>query len=367
MNSYTATITETGTVTNSVCPPCMHLSHQAYYSLLTATATSPTSPPTCPASQTSCSGNCLDLSTDINNCGTCGNICPSTNGQAICSAGTCLIACKPGFINCSGNPATGCETDASNSPTNCGTCGNTCQASPNAGSSICLAGACTPVCQPGFANCDGNPVNGCEVNPFIDPRNCGMCGNVCQQSPNAYPTCSAGTCTPVCQPGYANCDGNLANGCEVNTFIDLGNCGGCGRSCPPTGAHSSWICQSGNCGLICQPGYLNCDNNLLNGCEVDPRTDPINCGGCGNVCPSINGVASCNGGVCYIACNAGFANCDGLASNGCETNLANSLSNCGVCGNRCLAPPGSFASCRSGACALITPAAPPTPATPVTP
>jgi hypothetical protein len=45
-------------------------------------------------------------------------------------------------------------------------------------------------------------------------------------------TCSAQEqCTFTCQPGYADCDGNPANGCEVNTTDDANNCGACGHGC----------------------------------------------------------------------------------------------------------------------------------------
>ncbi len=49
-----------------------------------------------------------------------------------------------------------------------------------------------PVCPAGFADCDGNPVNGCEVNLKTNQRNCGACGISC---PDGY-HCENGTCVP---------------------------------------------------------------------------------------------------------------------------------------------------------------------------
>jgi beta-glucanase (GH16 family) len=46
------------------------------------------------------------------------------------------------------------------------------------------------------------------------------------------------------------------------------------------------------------------------------------------------------------ACAAGYMNCDGAASNGCETALFNDASNCGACGAAC--PSGQ--DCNAGAC-----------------
>ncbi len=47
---------------------------------------------------------------------------------------------------------------------------------------------------------------------------------------------------PFCSLGTADCDGDSANGCEVNTNTDSNNCGSCGNKCPP-GTH----CVNGSC------------------------------------------------------------------------------------------------------------------------
>jgi hypothetical protein len=44
-------------------------------------------------------------------------------------------------------------------------------------------------CNPGFASCDGNAANGCET-PITTDTNCGACGIAC--APNAH--CSRGLC-----------------------------------------------------------------------------------------------------------------------------------------------------------------------------
>jgi hypothetical protein len=46
----------------------------------------------------------------------------------------------------------------------CGACGNNCTALPSITSATCSSGACViGGCQPGFGNCDGQSVDGCEV------------------------------------------------------------------------------------------------------------------------------------------------------------------------------------------------------------
>src|SRR6185437_11516922 len=112
---------------------------------------------------------------------------------------------------------------------NCGGCGNVCSAAH--GTPACFEGVCgIAVCDAGYADCDGDPANGCEVDTGTDASNCGACGNVCKVS-NGMGTCSGGTCTTaMCDAGYADCDGNPANGCETNVASDVNNCGSCGHA-----------------------------------------------------------------------------------------------------------------------------------------
>jgi len=84
--------------------------------------------------------------------------------------------------------------------------------------SSCVEGpAYTTPCAMGYADCDGNPANGCEVNLTEDANHCGACGTSCQAQGNAAGVCVAGTCGNACPVGRYDCDGNLANGCESTT------------------------------------------------------------------------------------------------------------------------------------------------------
>jgi len=178
-------------------------------------------------------------------------------------------------------------------PNNCGTCGTVCSfanATGTCASGVCQVGSCNA----GFANCDGNGANGCEINTATSVNNCGACGNVCSFA-NATATCAGGACSiGSCNPGFANCDGNSANGCEINTATSVNNCGACGNVC--TFANGSGGCFSGTCQLlVCNAGFANCDGNSANGCETNTNTSANNCGACGNVC---GGGQTCVGGVC---------------------------------------------------------------------
>jgi len=202
---------------------------------------------TCPAGQSMCSGACSTLNSDNNNCGTCGHAC---GAGAVCSAGVCT--CSAGQVACQGGVCSNLSTDTHN----CGACGTVCNTA-NAVSS-CTAGTCTiSTCNAGFANCDGSPANGCETNTQSNTNNCGACGVVCS-SANAVSSCTAGACNiSTCNTGFANCDQNAANGCEINTNTDTHNCGACGTVCPGT-SNGTPACLAGTCGIHCNFGFHDC-------------------------------------------------------------------------------------------------------------
>lgn len=67
----------------------------------------------CPAGQDCCDSMCFDLQSDLNNCGVCGNSCPDhPNTEEACNTGQCAVAsCDVGYADCNLNPADGCEVD----------------------------------------------------------------------------------------------------------------------------------------------------------------------------------------------------------------------------------------------------------------
>lgn len=76
------------------------------------------------------------------------------------------------------------------------------------------------------------------------------------------------------------------------------------------------------------------------GCSMDLQTDPMNCGECGRRCALANATARCVAGECAIAAcvrveGQDFADCDGIAANGCEANRQSDVNSCGVCGRVC--------------------------------
>ena len=97
-----------------------------------------------------------------------------------------------------------------------------------------------------------------------------------------------------------------------------------------------------SCQVSCQPPLTACGGVCTN-----LRTDPKNCGACGNVCSLPNATAFCSSGLCWVeTCNFGWGDCDGVFWNGCETNLLTNAKNCGACFIACQ----GGTACYSGQC-----------------
>jgi hypothetical protein len=136
-------------------------------------------------------------------------------------------------------------------------------------------------------------------------------------------------CPGGCPPGQTNCGGT---GICTDIKTDPNNCGACGNVC------TTGICQNGTCGCA-TPGLTYC-----NGTCVNLISDSNNCGSCGNVCPPGQ---SCSNGKC---CATGLSNCSGAC-----VNLSNDVNHCGNCQTAC--PQGS--NCVSGRCVSPPPRCPP--------
>lgn len=302
---------------------------------------------TCVPGWGDCDGNAangceVELSTAAANCGACGTVCPGGAG-ARCSNGFCSeCSCSAGTANCNADCSDSCETNIASDLANCGACGRTCTLAH--ATAACTAGACAVArCEPGWGDCDGNPANGCEVDLTRDGNHCGACGRSC----GAGSLCAAGTCeAAMCNASIRDCDGSAANGCETDVSVDPRNCGACGRACRTAPNEQSTCSAGGLCGLTCNPGWGDCDGNVTNGCETDLVNDPTHCGSCTHACTVAHAKAACGpGGSCVIGrCDTGWRKC----SRGCV-----GLYDATACGPSCTAcptPPHAVATCDSNYC-----------------
>jgi hypothetical protein len=337
-----------GICCNSGCNgPCQSCS--------TGTCTNKASGVTC--GESTCSGGILTTAPTCDGMGTCTAgvtmSCSAANGQEACVAGQCVLtSCNPGFANCNGNPQDGCETNIATDKVHCGGCSLACVGAN--GQESCVGGQCViSTCNPGFADCDGITQNGCEANIATDKVHCGGCNLACVGA-NGQESCVGGQCViSTCNPGFADCDGITQNGCEANIATDKVHCGGCNLAC--VGANGQESCVGGQCVIgTCNPGFADCDGITQNGCEANIATDKVHCGGCNLACVGANGQESCVGGQCVIGtCNPGFADCDGITQNGCEANIATDKVHCGGCNLACVGANGQE-SCVGGQCVIST-------------
>jgi hypothetical protein len=234
----------------------------------------------CPAPN-ACGNECVDKTTDPNNCGACNNKCAS---GAMCVASQCV--CAPNAMVCNGQCV-----DTMTDPSNCNGCGNVC-----ATGYMCQAGACT---------CLKTSCNGACVDTTSDATHCGNCATVCP--PGA--ACQNSKC--VCPQGLTPCGGAC-----VNTLTDPKNCGACGTNCA---ACNNGTCIVSNCDvsdlLIVQDLSGSMTTNDVGGTRWDAARSGINAflanpqsAGFGvgigyyPVGPACVTSADCTGG---IACTAG--------------------------------------------------------------
>jgi hypothetical protein len=287
-----------------------------------------------------------DTANDPTQCGMCGHQCITPNAMPGCKSGACTIAmCDPTWDDCNNDPTDGCEASLQNDSKNCGKCGTKCPQFET-----CVAGKCTLSCPDGKGDCNNDPADGCETD-LGTSQNCSMCGDKCDLA-HANAKCAGGKCAiDKCDPGWADCDNNPANGCESDTQGSAMTCGGCGKTCP-AGGNGTPVCDKGKCAINCNAGFGNCDGNLQNGCETDTSTSNTDCGACNQPCSPANGTGQCASGMCMVTgCTGTFKDCNGDPSDGCEADLTSNVGNCGMCGNKC-----SFAnagaSCQNSMCVL---------------
>ncbi|MDQ3033861.1 MAG: MopE-related protein, partial [Myxococcota bacterium] len=148
----------------------------------------------------------------------------------------------------------------------------------------CSMGSCAiDECGRGWRDCNATVPDGCEISIATDAANCGACGTACPGGTRALAACTVGRCTLACEDGYGDCNGLTSDGCESDIYSDIFHCGTCGRVCSNR-PNATRDCRLGACVADCNAGYENCDGDITDGCEVVIGRDPLNCGMCGMAC-----------------------------------------------------------------------------------
>jgi hypothetical protein len=264
----------------------------------------------CSAGLTECSGICVDLDSDHENCGGCGNACDPAE---VCFEGGCSLECPSGLENCSG----GC-VDLDEDVSNCGACGRECEGGEHA-DPVCVSGVCEAACHAGWCDPDGD----------------GDCDTACSSD------------TEVCNGADDDGDGLVDEDFDcIRGEVENDDCEACGTRSRTCSSSCTWGSWSACVDTGCMPGTTqNCGT-----CGYQTCNESCEWGSCGNVglemwqrCNDC-GVQYCNGsGTAWGACTGPFDACP--SGETCNTS--------GECVAPCTADFGACSSdseCCSGTC-----------------
>jgi len=284
------------------------------------------------------------------------------------ATGTCQFTCAAGYQDCDGNPQNGCEKPISNTSCGCVDCtklpGTPAQSlNPNNGlfavsTSTCNVATqqCTVPCNDTLcSNDDNNWLNGCEVakaygtprgSTAIGPFNCNIWAQqpilakkqhidvtklgliFCEGRTNAV---DAGTCSyqAACLTrsnggfnDYQDCNGDPRDGCEdTQRWCQRG----ASAAANPLGTMSDLCSKATN--YFIDPLGFDIRGQLVNGGVTRdiPSFDCFNLGAANNVNTTAvfpycdrDATHLDTRGDCVFVCNAGYADCNGRAIDGCE-------------------------------------------------
>ncbi len=280
----------------------------------------------CEGDLTCCAEACVDTDASTTNCGACGADCAvviQNAAGAQCDFGSCdYTSCLAGFLDCNDDRSDGCETEVG--VNHCGSCEIDCQVqTENADGVICepRVGAgydCNySDCIEPNGDCDGNRVNGCEID-LSDPLHCGLC--------NA--NCFSGGTNKACiyEDGVgfhcgcalaADCKTDPAQQCCNNQCYDQDDpvhCGNCTTDCSQSSLGP--LCVDGansTCGCFT---LQNCPSENLCCNQVCTPIDDDHCGDCAIACDASYGGESCNVATWDCYCT-GNPECSGYGSETC--------------------------------------------------
>ena len=218
-----------------------------------------------------CNGNCVDLASDPQNCGSCGHAC---DPGAECSGGQC--GCTDNQTNCDGHCI-----DTQNDHDNCGSCGHACT-----GCEICATGQCSSICTEDAPCCNDHCVSTqCDPPRVFDPT---ACECVCPPGNQCGDAC--------CTDGQECCNGQCFDPCLDNAPRDPSTCQcGCGNGtvCGTECCAYSDECCNDQCVTVCPPGQQRDPSTCACVCSAGEVCGPFCCSSDKVCCPDALTGMSC--------------------------------------------------------------------------
>ncbi len=289
--------------------------------------------------------SCINLSTDINNCGECNNECKAPEGQVVagCEDGNCIFACdtENGYIECQEDGQLKCilEESMKTDKQNCGSCGNQCKEEQS-----CILGECID------KDYDNTSCKDSETGKYSNSKT--GCGILCKDcttiekiaSEDSVICTDEGKCEVVeCQAGYHLTDNKGT--CVINSALE---CAAPNQSktedCTKMSEHGTGDCTNGMCTIAsCINGYHKSEDGL----KCDQNTDAF-CGEDGDCTKKYkNGTGKCDANKCVLVnCNPNYH----TENNAC---VADNPTHCGPDSKNCeVQYPGGNVSCQSASCKL---------------
>jgi hypothetical protein len=153
-----------------------------------------------------------------------------------------------------------------------------------------------------------------------------------------------------CTGSFQHCTTVESDQCETNTDLDVHHCGACVNACSTV--HGKPACNGGMCSIACNEGFADCNKDPSDGCETNLTTDPLHCGSCETLCSQNHAASVCNGARCRIvSCAAGFNDCNKDPLDGCESDPQTDPNHCATCDGKCTASNG-IANCIAAQCSI---------------
>jgi hypothetical protein len=356
----------------------------------------------CSGSLLFCDTMCVNPQTSRTNCGATGDCQGQNAGMAcpsaqVCSQGKCSNTCANNTLNCNGeciDPHTdmrhcGAKTDCKGTHV-----GETCQVGFN-----CVDSACVPISSAGGTGAkatkpDGTRVvakggGGCACSvgvgavqqraqssrrgalsmlllalglawlgrrrrarlPWLLARSSWLVLVVAMGATLLGSGCKVDTfcldCPTAGKGGSIKQDSGIGGG-RVDSGMNVVTDSGHPDAAPPPDAtivDATTKKPDGGCTKVelCNGLDDDCDGKTdedvdLAASNIDPKTDPNNCGGCGSVCMLAHAFNNCTAGSCGIdkaqgaqGCDIGYYNLDGDDSNGCEYRCTKTADNDTLC------------------------------------